>query len=404
MQIVRIFPNNKHKCHFSIRKHNNRFFVYEGDKVLRTDLPSVNSAETEISLIVLNRKKSGATEIPVKYGDTTLNHQIDNFMPDIKKERNHTLTPMSCATCNNEFMSKRSNHLTCSRECSIKFQSKKKNLKRQYPNSQKLFCETQQSDKTIGREGFEKGVLETYDTMGIVAPKEEALNEFHELTEKEMRLSLRKKKVEQFAIDIVDYVITWCELNEDKPFSYHTLFNEMLNYKIVDLNKKTFINVFAPVMSYEDGILQVSGRFDFSDSENLFKLRNRLTDTIFEENAIPTEEQYTKVAVIRLMTSQLRFFQFERNRLKQEKPQPVSNAFDTAIFQGVLDMINSISKQNSIIGDRINQCLERQNAMASLLISNTNEVNNDLSDLKISSEKISKQVEQITKKRRGLFG
>ena len=328
MQIVKIFPNNKNKCHFSIRKHQNKFFVFEGDKMLRTDLENINSAETEVSLIVLARKNRGVTEIPVTYQEGVVVNVLSEEMPEKHKCKNceqpflqtrsnrkkycskecstkfnnnkrYTAPNMkgqvkNCVVCNTEFIASKSNHVCCNHKCStINYKLKQDLIKEEElklvetapytPETEigngynpELFCETLQAEKTSGRKSFEKGILDAYGNMGIIEPTKEALNEFHELTEKEMRLSLRKKKVNQFATDIVDYVVIWCELNEDKPFSYHALFNELLNYKIVDLNKKTFVNVFAPVLTYEETILQVSGRFDLSDSENLFKLRNRL--------------------------------------------------------------------------------------------------------------------------------
>jgi hypothetical protein len=460
MQIVKIFPNNKNKCHFSIRKHQNKFFVFEGDKMLRTDLENINSAETEVSLIVLARKNNNVTEIPVTYQEGVVVNVLSEEMPEKPKCKNcgidFTQTQSNrkqycsekcsakfnndkrlkiptmnkedrkCVVCNAQFTPSRSNHVCCNHKCSlINYKNKKDEEKKDFEKREQEmfgttpytpeteiangynpqpFFETKETDEQSGRESFEKGILDAYGNMGIVEPTKEALNEFHELTEKEMRLSLRKKKVEQFATDIVDYIVIWCELNEDKPFSYHTLFNELLNYKIVDLNKKTFINVFAPVMTYQDGILQVSGRFDFKDSQNLFKLRNRLSETIFEENAIPTEEQYTKVAVIRLMTSQLRFFLFERNRLKKEIPQPVSNAFDTAIFQGVLEMIQNLNNQNKIIGEKLDKCLEENKKFAQVQFENNLSSNNDIADLKSLIENLRERVSEITKKRKGLFG
>jgi hypothetical protein len=470
MQIVKIFPNNKNKCHFSIRKHQNKFFVFEGDKMLRTDLENINSAETEVSLIVLARKNRGVTKIPVTYQEGVVVNVLSEEVPYIEKHKckncdqpflqtrsnrkkycskecstkfnnkkrpTKNIPPMikedrKCVICNAQFTPSRSNHVCCNHKCSLvnyktrktqieeeklrKFAESSKNLQEIIPEikedldrllrepiSKQSFVDLQEDDKTNGRESFGKGILDAYGNMGIVEPTKEALNEFHELTEKEMRLSLRKKKVEQFATDIVDYVVIWCELNEDRPFSYHSLFNELLNYKIVDLNKKTFVNVFAPVLTYEETILQVSGRFDLSDSENLFKLRNRLSETIFEENAIPTEEQYTKVALIRLMTSQLRFFLFERNRLKQEKPQPVSNAFDTAIFQGVLEMIQNLNNQNKIIGEKLDKCLEENKKFTQVQFQSNLSNNNDISDLKSLIENLRERVSEITKKRKGFF-
>ena len=463
MQIVKIFPNNKNKCHFSIRKHQNKFFVFEGDKMLRTDLETINSAETEVSLIVLARRNNNVTEIPVTYQEGVIVNVLSDKVPYIEKHKckncdqpflqtrsnrkkycskecstkfnnkkrpTKNIPPMikedrKCVVCNTQFTPSRSNHVCCNNKCSlVNYKNKQDELKKDFAKREQemfgtdpytpeteiankfypqLFCETQTADKTNGRESFEKGVLDAYGNMGIVEPTKEALNEFHELTEKEMRLSLRKKKVEQFATDIVDYVVIWCELNEDRPFSYHSLFNELLNYKIVDLNKKTFVNAFAPVITFEETILQVSGRFDLSDSENLFKLRNRLSETIFEENAIPTEEQYTKVALIRLMTSQLRFFLFERNRLKQEKPQPVSNAFDTAVFQGVLEMIQNLNNQNKIIGEKLDKCLEENKKFTQVQFQSNLSNNNDIADLKSLIENLRERVSEITKKRKGFF-
>lgn len=462
MQIVKIFPNNKNKCHFSIRKHQNKFFVFEGDKMLRTDLENINSAETEVSLIVLARKNRGITEIPVTYQEGVVVNVLSEEVPYIEKHKckncdqpflqtrsnrkkycskecstkfnnkkrpTKNIPPMikedrKCVVCNAQFTPSRSNHVCCNNKCSlVNYKNKKDKEKEDFArreqemfgvkldNSeteivnghQEPFFETKEADEQSGRESFEKGIKDAYNSFGIIEPTQEALNEFHELTDKEMRLSLRKQKVEQFATDIVDYVVIWCELNEDRPFSYHTLFNELLNYKIVDLNKKTFVNVFAPVITYEETILQVSGRFDLSDSENLYKLRNRLSETIFEENAIPTEEQYTKVALIRLMTSQLRFFLFDRNRLKQEKPQPVSNAFDTAIFQGVLEMIQNLNNQNKIIGEKLDKCLEENKKFTQVQEYYNLANNNDIADLKSLIENLRERVSEITKKRKGFF-
>jgi hypothetical protein len=371
MQIIKIYPNNKNKCDFSIRKHQNKYFVFEKDRALRTDLEALHLAETEINSIVLARKKNKLTKTKV------------------------VLEPKSCVVCKTTFVPSRKNHNCCDADCSRKnyIHNKSMSLKEAMP-----IVKVQEPINT-------HCVTELFEQ-----PLKEVLNEFQEFTEKELRLDFRKKKVDQFATDIVDYMFVWCELNIDKSFSFDNLFNELLNYKIVDLNKKTFFNVFAPLLTYEDTTFKVSGRFDFTNSENLFNLRNSLSETIFEENAIPTEEQYTKVAVIRLMTSQLRLFLNERNKLKQEKPQPISNAFDTAIFQGLLEMIQNLADQNKIIGENLEKCLEitqrqeinlREIANAQIETNYSNK--SEMMDLKFVLNSIRDKVSEITQKRKGLF-
>jgi hypothetical protein len=415
MQIVRIFPNNKHKCHFSIRKLNNKFFVYEGDKVLRTDLPSVNSAETEISLIVLNRKKSGATEIPIKYGDTILNHQIENNMPEIeKKERNHSLTPMNCATCEKPFMSKRSNHLTCSRQCSIKCQAKKKALKKKSTKADEFMELEPIENKNSYQSNPSIEIQQAFEKLNTFKLASEDLNEFHELTEKQMRLSDRKKRVNQMATTFVDYVLTWSEVNKsfNNPQSFNILFNDLVNYKIFDLTKIQLFRVFSRFFTYENGTISINRSVNYFTFEHTVETQKKLVDLIYEEDIIPTDEQISKCSILTLMLSQLYFIKKQQLDVQTKNyeidftnsSENIEKKLDSEIISGLLDMINAISKQNVLVAEKVDLCLEKQNATIQLLIQNTNNASNDLFDLKICLEKMTKQVEEITKKRRGFFG
>lgn len=409
MQIVKIFPNNKHKCHFSIRKLNGKFYVCEGDKVLRTELPSINSAETEISLIVLNRKNKDINEIPVKYGDITITHQIEKQMPEQKRERNHTLTPMKCATCEKDFMSKRSNHLTCSRECSVRFQARKKSLKRQNEQAQPTISKEETVETQNKSYNFDEwfGKFDQLDTFKMSS---QDLNEFHELTEKQMRSSQRKQKVSQMASVFVDYVLTWCDVNRafQHPQGYNSLFQEMVNYKIFDLSKSQLFRVFEPFFEVEFGTIHIKGNVNFFDLEKTVEVKEKLVNLIYQEDAIPNDEQIAKSSTLRLMLSQLNFIKKQQIDLSSmdfdKNINSVERKLDSDIIAGILDMINSIAKQNSIIGEKIEKCLEKQNSTIQLLIENTNDSSNDLTDLKICLEKLTKQVEEITKKRRGFFG
>lgn len=521
MQIIKIFPKHKEKAHFSIRKWNNKYYVYEGDKLLREELDSVNSAETEISLIILNRRKMGLTEIPVKYVAETIVEpfpskksncrQCNNEfvasgkgssrkvfcskkcsvkfhnskreeMPENRKEVKFPIVA-NCVVCDTAYTKLRSNHLCCSPKCSTKKYVKDSKIKKQHSNPEvetntensnllatvkayridekgrlivrtakimtdNVICGNAQNEDEV--KGCYENVWIQYKVASVKFPNREEkiydeipddswekiydgtpdkmpepemspefpsmqewsgipeidmsdVNEFHELTEKQMRLDLRKKKAEQFVVDVVDYVLTWCEANRTRPFTYHTLFNDLINYKIIDLQKSTFINVFSPVLSYADGMLRVSGEFDYNDNEKMFLIRKRLYQTIVEEDAIPTEEQYTKVAVIRLMTSQLRFFLAEKDNLKREKPLPVSNAFDTAIFQGVLDMIDNLSKQNENLNQQLKLSIERQNTVAVQSGEAMCRVINDVKSLSELLQDIRNRVDTITKKRKGWF-
>ena len=123
MQIVKIFPNNKNKCHFSIRKNLNKFYVYEGDMVLREDLENINSAETEISLICLARQQSFVKVVPVKYVSGVVQNTIEEYAVEIK----------NCKQCKKKFdvVKKRGslNQAYCSPKCRTKFNNSKRIIK-----------------------------------------------------------------------------------------------------------------------------------------------------------------------------------------------------------------------------------------------------------------------------------
>lgn len=466
MQIIKIYPKNKAKAHFSIRTFNDKYYVFEGDKMLRKDLLKLEHAESEITLIILARKKL-IVEVEASY---FINHAVSKSINVLEKDDNKTniknclncneayhdktnrkkYCNVKCATkynndrriekikakpdmtkeclvCSKQFKPSRISHYCCSQGCSsINYQIKKKaiqEIKEEEPSflstenshnlqndtirllrEEALFNKIKEDDKTNNPDSFENGILNAPKNMGIPEPMKEDLNEFHELTDKEMRLSLRKKKVDGIAWDIVNYVIACSEINVAEPFK---IYEDLINYNLVDLTRSQISNVFSNLTTFHEGVFIFKPNINYDNYEIHLTLQQALSEKIFKENAIPTQEQYTKGAVIRLMTSQLRFFLSERKRLKQEKPQPISNVFETGIFQGLMDMIQNLSNQNKIISQAIDQCLENnilqstqlKSISISQLEAESSKVKNIL-DLNIRIDDLLKRVTQLSEKRK----
>lgn len=396
MQIVKIFPNNKNKCHFSIRKkNNNRFYVFEGDIILRSDLESINDAETEISLIVLARQKNNLKVVPVKYAQEVIEHETESNMPEKNKsKRKFKLSPKNCVICEKEFMSIRSNHLCCSRQCSIKQQTEKTKSKKEPENH------------TVLNPPYERK-----DTFLMT---EDDINEFHELTEKQMRLSERKKRVKEISSNVVDYVLNWFWVNHNlgHPQSYFVVFNEISNYKIFDITRNQLVSLFDEYVTYDGGqMMTINGGVNFFSVKKANKTKEKLVNLIYEEEAIPNDEQIAKSSVLRLMTSQLKFIVKQQYDLKMskvkseaEKVEKPKQEFNLEVYTGIVEMITNLNNQNKLIFDKIGLITEKQDGLYAVHSQNIISVERDMSDLVNCLERLTQQVNEINKKRRlGFF-
>jgi hypothetical protein len=112
MAIVKIFPKDTNKSDFSIRFFATKFHLFEGDKILRSNLKSEAEAEAEMNQIVEERIKAKLPEIKVVH---------NGFDPEIKElkphKRKHTYALKNCVICGEEFKSIRSNNIYCSAPC-----------------------------------------------------------------------------------------------------------------------------------------------------------------------------------------------------------------------------------------------------------------------------------------------
>lgn len=456
MQIVKIFPNSKEKQHFSIRKSNGKYFVFEGDKCLRTDLENINSAETEISLIVLLRRKNGISEVPVTYQKTAgvtddskeegtpqkslckqCNSEFEGrkdkgnaklYCSDkcrnkssndkyLNKKRVRDFSERNCKFCNQIFIPKSVHTQNCSTKCSQKSYALQKKLDKQLlakldlqpkidnSDSKALYENTKVVDIVNKRDSFELGIAKSVD--GIVL-NDAVVNEFHELTEKQTKIDKRISRVKYLANDIVEYIVLWCENNKNFGHfqDYNTMLENLVKMKIVDLTKidlmKVMPELFEPTLS---GFCQIRN-YNFQDQFTFIMFKERLAQSI-SEGLIPTEEQFERASILRMLTSQMYFVKkqfIETNATNKDE-----------------EIIDPFNREEPIIRDywageimpqkTVDDVMEALNNLFDRVdtIGNTQKYYQELnvkrdSSIQAQLKEISDRVSEITKKRRGLFG
>ena len=162
MAIVKIFPKDTNKSDFSIRFFATKFHLFEGDKILRSNLKSEAEAEAEMNQIVEERIKAKLPEIKVVH---------NGFDPETKEltphKRKHTYALKNCVICGEEFKSIRSNHVYCSVPCANNIEAR---LMRQAKAEKKEFKMVDIT--TIDPKDFphlfdhEKETQKTFDDLG----------------------------------------------------------------------------------------------------------------------------------------------------------------------------------------------------------------------------------------------
>ena len=103
------------KKDFRIDKRNGMFFVFEGAKCLREYLTTVEEAEHQINLIVLNRKKMNMETVPILKADGTTYAKPIKFSAKNPKEK-------TCSICSKSFIDESFalRRKFCSEECKKK--------------------------------------------------------------------------------------------------------------------------------------------------------------------------------------------------------------------------------------------------------------------------------------------
>jgi hypothetical protein len=483
MQIVKIFPNSKEKQHFSIRKSNGKYFVFEGDKCLRTDLENINSAETEISLIVLSRRNNGLSEVPVTYQKTAsitddskeeetplktkckqCNSEFEGrkvkgnpklYCSDkcrtksandkyLNKKGVRDLSDRNCKFCKQIFTPKSVNAMNCSVKCSQKSYALQKKLDKQLLKKLDLQpkidnnIDDKERVKTFPKESgniyenfqfveidnkkdsFEKGVLDANSKnhslkIGVaksvdgIILNEAVVNEFHELTEKQMKIDQRISRVKYLANDIIEYIVLWCENNKNFGHfqDYNKMFENLVKMKIVDLTKIELMNVMPELFSYSpSGFCAITTNYDFKDQFPFIMFKERLTQSILN-GIIPTEDQFQRASILRMLTSQMYFVKKQFIETKAtKKEEEIIDPFncEEPIIRDY--MVGEIMPQNTIddVMEALNNLFDRVDT-----IGNTQKYHQELNTKRDASiqeklKQISDRVSEITKKRRGLFG
>ena len=455
MQIVKIFPNNKNKCHFSIRKNLNKFYVYEGDMVLREDLENINSAETEISLICLARQQSFVKVVPVKYVSGVVQNTIEEYAVEIK----------NCKQCKKKFdvVKKRGslNQAYCSPKCRTKFNNSKRIIKdkemfeKNKPKSEvnitfeknptpqeisnsmekiitklkteqkKIFennlppknclicnnvfnpkkpqsvnCSQKCSTKAyVNKKRLKKKPVFTFDTKNIDAFKEsiqkENLDAFHEAIEKENKNIESEKKLKHFCIDVIDYFLASCDVNSDDNFDCMNVVNEIVSYKILDISKTDILVVFEPVLDTKDDTLRLDKNYALKSNVLFQRMYKMITQNVYS-GYFPSEEQLSKVFLLKIATNQL-------NYLIKQKQKNAPIKVESANLDWLVDMIKKLQEQNDILIEKLNASASRINNInvkLNALEGSSNQISNEI--LK-ALEKIQKDIIEISTKKRGFF-
>jgi hypothetical protein len=496
MQIVKIYPKSKTKCHFSIRQNYNKYYVFEGDKVLRSDLKSIPEADQEIELIVRTRRENKLFDVPVNY---LSEKQLieDSYVIPTPTIDVTTVSRKNCKKCNNEFLydnTKRgaSRKLFCSKNCCTKFNNEKRykyvanpkvstldtDTENEYPFKRKCKgCKTLFTPKRIdsfncsqkcsqitynakirkqkikdskkladlnkviqnsniiveniknegGSFDIGVGIRDVTDPFNTAEPivrdyvlndyplevDNEVINEFHDLTEKQMSLTKRTKHVNFLATDIVDYIFLWCEINEKlgKPQKVFDFFCDLERLNFIDLSKIDIIKLMPELLNYNSegtAYIQISN-FNFNDDFAKILIKEKLKRAIFED-VIPSEDQIKRGLVLKPLISQLLFTntilknqdKAQSEKIKEEiKPVNKFRVIDIREqfeeeekrqkdLGSVINVLDTLTQQNNFLAEKVNQCLD---------ISTKTKV-----DITKQLKEMAERIEKITQKRKGIFG
>ena len=442
MQIVKIFPNNKNKCHFSIRKNQNKFYVFEGDMVLREGLENINSAETEISLICLARQQSFVKVVPVNYVSGIVQNTTEEYPVEIK----------NCKQCKKKFdvIKKKGslNKIYCSLKCRTKFNNSiriikdKEMFEKNKPKSEvnitfeknptpqeisnsmekiitKLKTEQQKiSENTLPSKNClicnnafkpkrpqsvncsHKCSVKAYvnkqkNKLPEFSFNPKNIDAFHEAIEKENKNIESEKKLKHFCIDVIDYFLACCDVNSDETFDCMNVVNEIVSYKILNISKTDILVVFEPVLDTKDDTLRLDKNYALKSNVLFQRMYKMLTQNVYR-GYFPSEEQLSKVFLLKIATNQL-------NYLIKQKQKNAPIKVESANLDWLVDMIKKLQEQNDILIEKLNASASRINNInvkLNALEGSSNQISNEI--LK-ALEKIQKDIIEISTKKRGFF-
>ena len=277
MAIVKIFPEDQNRSDFSIRLIAEKYHVYEGDKLLRTNLLSIADGVKEIDSIVELRLKN-------KLASVIVTHQ--GFEGEEKivtpYKRRHTYTKLNCLYCDKEFNSIRSNHLMCSRECSTAhFNAYKK-------ESEQL--------KTISKEQWTQPTAE-------IPEDADSLKGFEELTRK----SQSDKKRENYFKDLVSIIIGSRNYagEMERVWDFDDFYKNLLRLNLVYYNNVNIFTIMPSIFKVEESGKFVPVSFElWSDVRNQQLAVSKVLQTMTQMATYPTHPQQNALssfAVIKVL-------------------------------------------------------------------------------------------------------
>jgi hypothetical protein len=263
MAIVKIFPEDQNKSDFSIRFIAEKYHVYEGDKLLRSNLSSIEQGVKEVDSIISERLKNKLVSVKVSHQGFEAEEK-----PVTRYKRNHTFTKRNCENCGEEFDSIRSNHIVCSRNCSHELYQKKQN------SNGNLF---EDETKSISKP-------ET-----IVLESEETLRAFDELTKK----AQSDKKRENYFKDLLSIIIgSRVYAGEmERPYEFNVFLKNLLRLNLVYYNNVNIFHLMPSLFKLEKGVI-IPVDYDLWTSKiNQEKALKDVMKTMLEMNTYPTHQQ-----------------------------------------------------------------------------------------------------------------
>jgi hypothetical protein len=282
MAIVKIFPEDQNRSDFSIRYIAEKYHVYEGDKLLRSNLLSIADGIKEVDSIVESRLKNKLSSVIVTHQGFEGEEKIVT-----PYKRRHTYTKLNCLHCGKEFNSIRSNHLVCSRECSTAQYNERKQKEQDLENS------TNQRTLKVGEfKIISNGEWKSLKEQSTIEIPEDAdsLKGFDELTRK----SQSDKKRENYFKDLVSIIIGSRNYagEMERVWDFDDFYKNLLRLNLVYYNNVNIFTIMPSIFKVEESGKFVPVSFDlWSDVRNQQLAVSKVLQTMNQMATYPTHQQ-----------------------------------------------------------------------------------------------------------------
>lgn len=282
MAIVKIFPEDQNRSDFSIRFIAEKYHVYEGDKLLRSNLLSIADGVKEVDSIVESRLKNKLQSVIVTHQGFEGEEKIVT-----PYKRRHTYTKLDCLHCGKEFNSIRSNHLLCSRECSTAHYNERRQKEQEELN------ETNQRTLKVGEfKVISNGEWKSLTEQPTIEIPEDpdTLKGFDELTRK----SQSDKKRENYFKDLISIIIGSRNYagEMERVWDFDEFYKNLLRLNLVYYNNVNIFTIMPSIFKVEESGKFVPVAFDlWSDVRNQQLAVSKVLQTMIQMATYPTHQQ-----------------------------------------------------------------------------------------------------------------